>query len=190
MVLAFCLAPFALPQNAVAAQDAWHHEASAFYASGDYSDAYKKYLKLAKKGDFFAAYRVSYMNLKGQGTKPNIVESLAWAVLASQGGQADMVSYRDTVAALVPEDKRDKAKSKAGYYVRRWGPEDDAVRKPTSDCTGSRLAGNCDPDSQKQIYISWSRGEQDEQELHQRIEQLNQAITESAEQSGISSTGS
>ena len=71
--------------TASASQNAWQHEASTLYANGDYGQAYKQYLKLGKQGDRFSAYRVSYMSLKGQGTKQDVIESLAWAVLAAFG---------------------------------------------------------------------------------------------------------
>jgi hypothetical protein len=125
-------------------------EAGQLFQQSDYTGAYKKYLKLARKGDSFSQYQVSYMYLKGLGRKEDVVESLAWAVLAAQNRQKDLVKYRDTVALLVPEDKHGKASRKIDYYVRRWGNEPEAVETrdgPRGDavhCTGSRVGNRCD----------------------------------------------
>ena len=187
----FLLSSFAVPDSANAGQDAWQAEASALYASGDYDQAYKKYLKLGKKGDRFSAYRISYMSLKGQGTKADVIESLAWAVLAAQDGQEDLISYKDAVAALVPEDKRKKAQQKVDYYVRRWGDDDDeGTLPPPGDCTGSRLSANCNPESSQKAWIYWKRTVPTEQELEEQIEELNHAIVSSAGGLGNGSAGS
>jgi hypothetical protein len=139
-----------LPQ--LAQSDFYHEqkEAGQLFKQGDYTTAYKKYLKLAKKGDSFSQYQVSYMYLQGLGRKDDVVESLAWAVLAAQERQKDLVNYRDAVALLVPEDKHNKASRKIDYYVRKWGnkPEVDKSRdRPRGDavhCTGSRVGNRCD----------------------------------------------
>jgi len=65
-------------------------EAAQLYDSGEYKSAYKQYLKLAKDGDTFAQYRVSYMRLTGLGTKEKVSEAMAWAVLASQSGDTEL----------------------------------------------------------------------------------------------------
>jgi hypothetical protein len=125
-------------------------EAGRFFQQSDYTNAYKKYLKLAKKGDSFSQYQVSYIYLEGLGQKEDVVESVAWAVLAAQDRQKDLVDYRDTVALLVPKDKHNKASRKIDYYVRKWGNEpkvDETQERPRGDavhCTGSRVGNRCD----------------------------------------------
>jgi hypothetical protein len=120
------------------------------YARGDYPAAMKLYLPLAKDGDNFAQYRVSFMYLEGQGVEADLVEAYAWASLAAQQGQSALLTYRDTVASLVPEDQRSKAVRTADYYTRKWGRDDyadeyaKAVRKEMSNCTGSRLGSRCE----------------------------------------------
>ena len=137
----------------LAAQTDYYYErkeAGQLFDQSDYTNAYKKYLKLAKKGDSFSQYQVSFIYLQGLGRKKDVVESLAWAVLAAQERQKDLVKYRDTVALLVPEDKHGKASRKIDYYVRKWGndPEDVEIRdRPRGDavhCTGSRVGNRCD----------------------------------------------
>ena len=61
--------------------------ADQFYAAGDYQEAMKQYLPLAKKGDSFSQYRISFMYLEGQGREPDLVEAYAWAALAAQNHQ-------------------------------------------------------------------------------------------------------
>lgn len=176
LLLSFSLA--STPVLANSEQGAWHQEATSNYDNGDYASAYKKYLKLAKKGDWFSQYRISYMELNGLGTSEDVIESLAWAVLAAQNGPEDLASYQDVVAALVPEDKRKKAQQKVDYYMRRWGEDDDNdTRISSGKCTGSRLA--CSPAPSAHNWISWKRNEPQGQELEDLIETLNQSILES-----------
>jgi hypothetical protein len=125
-------------------------QADQVYETGDYKTAYKKYRTLAKKGDSFSQYRVSYMHLEGQGTTEDTVEAFAWAALSAQNGQKELVDYRDAVAGLVPEKYRGKAERKVDYYFRKWGNvaiADDAARGARHElrrCTGSRLGTRCE----------------------------------------------
>jgi len=137
----------------LAAQTDYYYErkeAGQLFDQSDYTNAYKKYLKLARKGDSFSQYQVSFIYLQGLGRKEDVVESLAWAVLAAQERQKNLVNYRDTVALLVPEDKHGKATRKIDYYVRKWGNEpeiDETQDRPRGDavhCTGSRVGNRCD----------------------------------------------
>ncbi len=120
------------------------------YAQGDYAGAMKQYLALAKEGDAFAQYRVSYMYLEGQGLQPDLVEAYAWAALAARQGQAELQTYRNTVGSLVPEDDRRKALRTAEFYVRKWGRDDSdydyerSVRNEMRKCTGSRIGSRCE----------------------------------------------
>ena len=124
--------------------------ADQLYAQGDYPAAMKQYLSLAKDGDNFAQYRVSFMYLEGQGVEADLVEAYAWAAVAAQQGQTALLTYRDTVGSLVPENQRRKAVRTADYYTRKWGRDDyadeyaRAARKILSRCTGSRLGSRCE----------------------------------------------
>ncbi len=125
-------------------------QADVVYASGDYPAAMKQYLALAKEGDNFAQYRVSYMYLEGQGLEPDLVEAYAWAAVAARKGQMELVKYRNVVGSLVPEDQRRKAVKTAEFYNRKWGKDDSdyeydrSVRSEMRRCTGSRLGSRCE----------------------------------------------
>ena len=147
ITLAISLSSQAATEQAISPEQ---QQADDVYARGDYPAAMQQYLALAKEGDDFAQYRVSYMYLEGQGLEPDLVEAYAWAAVAAQGKQAALQEYRDTVASLVPEDDRPKAKRTAEYYTRKWGRDDDAdeyaraVNKELRKCTGSRLGTRCE----------------------------------------------
>ena len=182
IMLLLCFLSASTPVLANSELSAWQQEATVLYENGDYANAYKKYLKAGKKGDWFSQYRISYMSLNGLGTKGDVIESLAWAVLAAQNGQEGLASYQDAVAALVPQDKRKKAQQKVDYYMRRWGKDDNNdTRVSSGQCTGSRVA--CNTASSSHNWISWRRNSPQEQELKDRIETLNQSILDSAAQS-------
>jgi len=159
-------------------------EAAQLYDSGEYKSAYKQYLKLAKDGDTFAQYRVSYMRLTGLGTKEKVSEAMAWAVLASQSGDTELKKYRDTVATMVPADERKSTERKATNYVRRYGDEnalDDAapVGATGLECTGSRLMRNCKSQARAPtVHISWGKDRSGEPEPLDRIDALDQEIIE------------
>jgi hypothetical protein len=179
MILAIllCLTLMAVPAMGSSETTSRQQEATALYEDGDYGKAYKAYLKLGKKGDRFSAYRVSYMILKGQGTREDVLESFAWAVLAAENGATDLIDYRDAVAALVPEDDRDKARQIADYYMRRWGPDEiQESRSPSSGCTSSRLASACNPSPSSPKWIAWGTNVGEKQELIEQIKVLNESI--------------
>ena len=177
--MVLCLALTSLPVVANSDNDAWRHQASSLYSNEDYDKAYKTYLKLGKKGDRFSAYRVSYMMLKGQGTRENLIESFAWAVIAAENGPPELSKYRDAVGALIPVKDRNKAQQKVDYYMRRWGPEDEnTASRERGGCTTSRLAAACNPSQQQQKWISWRKEVPPEQDVMEQIEALNQSIAE------------
>jgi hypothetical protein len=182
MIVLLCTSLASTPVLANSGQGAWQQEATALYENGDYAKAYKRYLKAGKKGDRFSQYRISYMKLNGLGTSRDVIESLAWAVLAAQNGQEHLASYQDAIAALVPEDKRKEAQQKVDYYMRRWGEDDNNdTRISSGKCTGSRLS--CNQTSSSHNWVSWKHDAPQEQELKDRIETLNQSILDSAAQS-------
>lgn len=159
-------------------------EAAALYESGEYKSAYKQYLKLAKDGDTFAQYRVSFMRLTGLGTREKISDAMAWAVLASQSGEAELVKYRQTVATMVPAKKRKSTERKATNFMRRYGPEDAYVDTAPvgatgEECTGSRLMRHCRSETREPtIHISWGKDLSEAPEQPDRIDALNEEIIE------------
>ena len=124
--------------------------ADRFYEAGEYRKAYRKYIELAKIGDSFSQYRVSYMHYSGEGQATDPVEAYAWAVLAAQNGNHDLVAYRDAIWDALPEADRHEAEDLAANYLNRWGNlalAEEAARKARQrlrDCTGSRLGTRCE----------------------------------------------
>lgn len=124
--------------------------ADRFYEAGEYRKAYRKYIELAKIGDSFSQYRVSFMHYSGEGQTPDSVEAYAWAVLAAQNGNDDLVAYRDAIWDALPVSERDGAEEHAAQYLNKWGNlalAEEAARKARQrlrDCTGSRLGARCE----------------------------------------------
>jgi len=157
--------------------------AAVSYDSGNYEQAFYEYLKLAKAGSPLAQYRVSYMLAMGLGTREDAVESLAWAVVASENVDGSLDAYRSAVASLVPGKQRKKALKKADYYLRRWGDEDTSregrtlARSSEGGCTGSRLAGNCGASSGGGSYwISWPEDRSNDPQHKQMLRDMNESV--------------
>ena len=167
-------------------------EANHLYQSGNYESAYSKYQKLARNGDGFAQYRVSYMNLMGQGGKENVIESLAWAVLAAQSQQEDLVNYMQIVAEMVPTNKRKKADKKIAQYMRKWGNDIGGSSAQRSDdvCTGSRLCNHSSTPRRVRMPSNlWTdNSNENDQHLKGKVVDLNQSILENHEGSTSTTT--
>jgi TPR repeat protein len=160
-------------------------EVASLYNDGEYKDAYKQYLKMAKDGDTFSQYRVSYMILMGLGTKKKASEAMAWAVLASKSGHGDLMKYREAVAGQVPVKKRKDAERKATSYMRRWGPKDvlddnsASVGASGTDCPGSRLARSCSSQgAQSLVQIAWGDDLSEDPAQMDLISELDRVIVE------------
>jgi hypothetical protein len=183
IALTFFCALGSMPTSLAAAATSEQDKAAALYQRGDYDTAYKQYQQRARNGDTFAQYRVSYMTLMGIGTRPDVVESMAWAVLAAEGDDASLDDYQAAVAAMVPADKRRKAEKQADYFLRRWGKDEDygsdRVEHSGGGCTGSRLAENCNRGGSSGGYrIAWDKDKSGDPAHKQHIEELNHAIVE------------
>ena len=137
-------------------------EADALYAEGNYSKAYDKYLRLAKKGDTFSQYRSSYMSLMGEGTDVNYPAAFGWAVVAAESGDDNLFRYLQEVKALVPADQYEAAEVAAREYTEQWGTIALAVEarreadRKLRECTGSRLGTRCDEVYAMQMPKFWS----------------------------------
>lgn len=147
-----CLAT-ASAEAKTAAKSSWvskQEQADQYYEKANYTDAFRSYLALAKKGDSFSQYRVSYMYLEGQGQEADIVEAFVWANLAAQNRADPLIDYRDTVARMVPAKEQPRAMRKLDYYMRKWGDRQLAAdmitqtKRELRDCTGSRLGSRCE----------------------------------------------
>lgn len=150
-------------------------QADQLYANGKFSEALTNYLRLAKQGDSFSQYRVSYMYLQGQGRESDVVESFAWATLAAQNKADPLIEYRDTVARLVPKNQQKKAMRKLDYYMRKWGNRQLAsdmitkTQRELQDCTGSRLGTRCEEVYAAQMPKFWGINPGDGTELPQTV---------------------
>ncbi|MGK2924888.1 MAG: hypothetical protein ACSLE2_04650 [Lysobacterales bacterium] len=195
-LLVLCCALAAAPAMANSSAGGPDGQAAALYERGDYKAAYKQYLKLAKDGDTFSQYRLSYMSLKGLGTQADVVESMAWAVLAAEGEHATLDDYQSAVAAMVPDDQRKKAQRKADTFVRRWGQAGDSDWNSMSSryaggCTGTKLATNCGQAAGGgSVWIAWGADKSADPGQRQRIEELNRSIVEHAGELRVEPTGS
>jgi tetratricopeptide (TPR) repeat protein len=143
-------------------------QADAAYAQKKYSRALKGYQQLARKGDAFSQYRLSYMNLQGEGVDVDYPEAFAWAVLAAESKDEQLEKYYNEVKALVPEDQRDKAQELAEDYLSRWGRMALAIEarrkadEQLRSCTGSRLGTRCDEVYALQMPKFWKINPGDE----------------------------
>ena len=152
IMIMLMLAGVLLPLQAVgkSSYQSSQEAADKLYTNKNYKEALRQYLRLAKKGDHFSQYRVSYMYLEGQGHEEDIVEAFAWAYLAAQTRQDELLDYRDTVSQLVPADKQNKAMRKLDYYMRKWADRELAsvmitqTKRELHECTGSRLGTRCE----------------------------------------------
>lgn len=178
------LATAAFPLAALADYSQKRDVAERYYDAGDFKNAHKIYKELARKGDSFSQYRMSWMYLMGEGQKQDIIESVAWSVLAAQDRQQEKVAYMKTVAEMVPQDERKKANKKISYYVRKWGNETESgSNKDDKICTGFRLcnhktgAGNVGVPSNL-----WNvSNNSSHQELKARAIDINESILKSNE---------
>ncbi len=136
-------------------------QADELYDQAKYNEAFNLYLRLAKQGDSFSQYRVSYMYLQGQGHEEDILEAFAWSYLAAQRREDPLIDYRDTVARMVPKELQNKATRKLDYYMRKWGDRKLASDMITTtkyelrECTGSRLGTRCEEVYAAQMPKFW-----------------------------------
>lgn len=184
-LLLFTLAVLSAPLAADYSQQKM--EADKLYENGDFATAYKKYRELARDGDSFSQYRLSWMYLMGEGQKEDVIESLAWSVLAAQDKQEEKVDYMQTVAGMVPQKQRKKANKKISYYMRKWGNESDSgSNRGESPCTGSRLCNHKSSSGNVGVPSNlWnvSNHGDSEQELKTRAFDINESILD-AENTG------
>ena len=122
-------------------------KADLYYEKGNFSKAYKAYLKLAKKGDHYSQDRISYLFANGKGKSADINQAYAWSVLAAESGDEQMISNSD--ALLQRADNPAKAQSSADKLNKKYGKEaldlkaDKLARREkernSGRCTGTRL---------------------------------------------------
>jgi tetratricopeptide (TPR) repeat protein len=142
--------------------------ADAAYAEKQYARAMDEYRKLARKGDSFSQYRMSYMHLQGEGVSVAYPEAFAWAVLAAESKNERLETYLSEVKARVPAEHREAAQELAEDYLQRWGRMTLAIQalrkadKQLRNCTGSRLGTRCEEVYAIQMPKFWTINPADE----------------------------
>jgi hypothetical protein len=125
-------------------------KADEYYDEKEYKKAYKKYLYLAKVGDSFAQYRVSYMKNYGQGTREDRIAAFGWAALSAQNGAENLVSYRDALWQELSAEDKEEALEEGEKLLARYGnlalaeKARKAGQRRLRTCTGSRLSTRCE----------------------------------------------
>ena len=122
-------------------------QADQLYETGDFSKAFKMYVKLGKMGISHSQDRVSHMYEKGEGTKVNLNAAYAWSVLAAQRGATEKVARRDSLLEQnsdkkTAEKKAKKLLSKYGRAALQKRADSKAKLKhntKSGGCTGSKL---------------------------------------------------
>ena len=118
-------------------------EAEQYYQQGDYKNAYKQYLKLAKMGDHPSQEIIAKMYANGEGKKESLVDAYAWSALAAESGKEDYLEFSDNLLArnedpAKAEKKAEKLIKKYGLETQRRKAEQSANRDPNR-CIGSLL---------------------------------------------------
>ena len=137
-------------------------QADRLYEKQKYEAAYKRYVQLAKKGDSFAQYTVSYMYLEGQGVARDIAQAYAWATLAAEYQNPQITAHYETVKARIPEYGLAAAEALANEYRAEWGQLALAIetrkklKRQLQECTGSRIGTRCDEVYAMEMPKGWS----------------------------------
>lgn len=119
-------------------------EADQYYQTQDYKKAYKSYFKLAKIGDHYSQDRIASMYANGEGKKTDLAEAYAWAALAAEDGDEELVAKRDEL--LQQADDKSKAQKEAEKLKKKYGKlalEKKAAKREKftegGACTNSRI---------------------------------------------------
>lgn len=144
-----CLvAVFALQTAGVHAKNSqdYRQEADQYYLEQNFKKAYQGYYKLARMGDHYAQGQLSNMYANGEGKKVDLEEAYAWAALAAEGGEVEMLKSSEVL--LLKTSDQAKAQKKAAKLKKKYGKEalakkaEAASRKDLKNfgrCTGSRI---------------------------------------------------
>jgi TPR repeat protein len=119
-------------------------EADQYHQAQDYKKAYKTYFKLAKIGDHYSQDRIASMYANGEGKKTDLADAYAWAVLAAEGGDEELVAKRDEL--LQQASDKTKAQEEAAKLKEKYGKlalEKKAAKREEMTgggaCTNSRI---------------------------------------------------
>jgi len=123
--------------------------ADAAYEQGNYTSALRHYRELAQIGDKFSQYRIAVIYERGLGVDPDLVEALAWAALADEFRQDELVEYRRSLESRLGPQQLETAKERARQLSSRYSElallrdRLDEQKKKLKNCTGSRLGSTC-----------------------------------------------
>lgn len=123
--------------------------ADAAFERGDYSSALAHYRELAQIGDKFSQYRIAVMYERGLGFDPDPVEALAWAALADEFRQDELVEYRKRLESRLAPQQLEAAKERARQLSSRYSElallrdRLHQEKQKLKNCTGSRVGSTC-----------------------------------------------
>jgi len=119
-------------------------QADQYHHAQDYKKAYKAYFKLAKIGDHYSQDRIASMCANGEGKRADLAEAYAWATLAAEGGDEELVAKRDEL--LEQASNKTRAQKKAEKLKKKYGKlaleKKAAKREELTEggaCTNSRI---------------------------------------------------
>jgi len=149
-------------QNAVLAFEEAGAQTDRLYKSGDYDNAFPRYLKMAEYGDKFSQYRLAVMYELGRGVDKDLVQAFAWSYVAAETGHQQFKDYHKMVRAQMSAEQINSAKQITRDYQIDYGmyaAADNAnsmVNKTLKSCTGSHVGARCDRVSSISVSCSLS----------------------------------
>lgn len=126
-------------------------QADQLFDEGQYREAFHAYRELMRLGDTFSRYRIAYMYQHGLGVDRDPVEAGAWAILAAELKNPELLHYRDQLTESLDQQARTRAEERARELIGRYSLPAIARRmayenrRQLQACTGSRLGTSCNP---------------------------------------------
>lgn len=149
-------------QNAVLAFKEAGAQTDRLYDSGDYDNAFPRYLKMAEYGDKFSQYRVAVMYELGRGVDKDLVQAFAWSYVAAETGHQQFKDYHKMVRTQMSAEQISSAKQITRDYQIDYGmyaAADNAnsmVNRTLKSCTGSHVGARCDRVTSQSVSCSLS----------------------------------
>lgn len=144
-------------------------KADEYFEQGNYKAAFNQYLSLAKYGDKYSQYMVSFHYLNGLGVEKDALQAYGWASLARRSQSDEIKSFYQQVEQVIPDNDKQKAETIKVELSEKYSDLAIAmnlkkrIRNTIPECTGSRIRGNCsfiqhycvDNGSQKSLEKCW-----------------------------------
>ncbi|MBV34758.1 MAG: hypothetical protein CMP47_04790 [Rickettsiales bacterium] len=124
-------------------------KADEYFEQGDFQAAFKQYLSLAKYGDKYSQYMVSFHYLNGLGVEKDIHQAYGWASLARRSPSPEIKRFYQEVEQAVPDAETQQAEKVKIELYEQYSDLAIAmnlkkmIRNTLPECTGSRIRGNC-----------------------------------------------